>query len=113
MKRYASHYLLWPGVGYLKQFAVEVQDGYAVRVYPCMQERESVEWHPGVLLLATEKETQAKEPSFFHHPVLSAEKLPENAESLLTREKRKAILLYPFDFISLRPVGETRHIPLP
>ncbi|MCD8079796.1 MAG: hypothetical protein LUF04_05095 [Bacteroides sp.] len=113
MKRYASHYLLWPGVGYLKQFAIEVEDGYVVRIYPCMEERESVEWHPGVLLLAAEKETGAKEPSFFHHPVISPEELPNQARSLLAGEKRKAVLLYPFDFTSLQPVGETRHTPLP
>ena len=49
MKRFASHYLLIPAVGYMKQQVVEITDEGVVRgVFPLTEEIESVEWMPGV-----------------------------------------------------------------
>ena len=48
MKRFASHYLLIPAVGYMKQQVVEITDEGVVRgVFPLTEEIESVEWMPG------------------------------------------------------------------
>ena len=52
MKRFASHYLLIPAVGYMKQQVVEITDEGVVRgVFPLTEEIESVEWMPGVIVL--------------------------------------------------------------
>ena len=48
MKRFASHYLLIPGVGFVKQQVVEISDeGVAQNIFPLNEEVESVEWLPG------------------------------------------------------------------
>ena len=72
MKRFASHYLFLPGYGYLKQYVVEVDQGYAVRIFPLKEEVEDVEWLPGVIAL-----------------------FPEGPDGELA-----SYLYYPFDFIS-------------
>ena len=52
MKRFASHYLLIPGVGFVKQQVVEISDeGVAQNIFPLTEEVESVEWLPGVIVL--------------------------------------------------------------
>ncbi len=113
MKRYTSHYLLWSGIGYLKQFAVEMQDGYVRRIFPCTQERESVEWHPGVLLLLPEgMDFPEKNPAFFMAPVIAPEQFAETIPDDFPQKQWKAFLVYPFDFTSMQPVDETQHIPL-
>lgn len=78
MKRYASHYLYIPAIGFLKQQVVELSEGRVVRFFPLTEEIESVEWMPGVIELVTEQGVV----------------IP--------------YLLYPFDFISMQPVAETR-----
>lgn len=81
MKRFASHYLLIPAVGYMKQQVVEITDEGVVRgVFPLTEEIESVEWMPGVIVLSKEK-----------------------AEDLFS-----AFILYPFDFTTMQPVAETQ-----
>ncbi len=81
MKRFASHYLFLPGYGYLRQYAVEVDDGCAVRIFPLEGEAENVEWFPGVIAL-----------------------FPEGPDGVLL-----PYLYYPFDFKSMQPVAGTRH----
>ena len=50
MKRFASHYLLIPAVGFMKQQVVEITGEGIVRdVFPLTEEIESVEWMPGVI----------------------------------------------------------------
>lgn len=78
MKRYASHYLYIPNIGFLKQQVVELNEGRVIRLFPLTEEIESVEWMPGVIELVTE-------------------------QGIVT-----PYLLYPFDFISMQPVAETR-----
>lgn len=80
MKRYAAHYVFLPEAGYLRQHVVEVEDGYAVRVFPLEGEPEDVEWLPGVISL-----------------------FPEGSEGGLV-----PYLLYPFDFKAMQPVAGTR-----
>lgn len=54
MKRFASHYLLIPTVGYMKQQVVEITDEGVVRgVFPLTEEIESVEWMPGVFFISS------------------------------------------------------------
>lgn len=49
MKRYASHYVLFPGQGFLKQHVVEIESATQVRVFPLTAEIEDTEWLPGIL----------------------------------------------------------------
>lgn len=52
MKRFASHYLLIPDVGFVKQQVVEINDEGTVRsIFSLTEEIESVEWMPGVIVL--------------------------------------------------------------
>lgn len=51
MRRYASNMLFLPGQGYLKQYVVETEDGYAVNTYPLTEEIEDAEWLPGAIIL--------------------------------------------------------------
>lgn len=78
MKRYASHYLFLPEGDFLKQQVIELEEGGVTRIFPLTEEIESVEWMPGVIVLC-----------------------PEN-------DKLVPYLLYPFDFILMQPVAETR-----
>lgn len=78
MKRYASHYLFLPEVGFLKQQVIELEGGFVSRIFPLVEEIESVEWMPGVIVLCSEN------------------------------DKLVPYLLYPFDFTSMQPVAETR-----
>ena len=88
MKRFASHYLLIPAVGYMKQQVVEITDEGVVRgVFPLTEEIESVEWMPGVIVLLSESQMEAE----------------KKGEALFP------YLFYPFDFTSMQPVDGTRH----
>ena len=59
MKRFASHYLLIPAVGYMKQQVVEITDEGVVRgVFSLTEEIESVEWMPGVIVLLSESQME-------------------------------------------------------
>ena len=59
MKRFASHYLLIPAVGYMKQQVVEITDEGVVRgVFSLTEEIESVEWMPGVIVLLSESQVE-------------------------------------------------------
>jgi hypothetical protein len=60
MKRFASHFLFLPAYGYLKQYAIETEEGMVVRLFPLTEEIENVEWLPGAIVLLTQNEL--KEP---------------------------------------------------
>jgi len=62
MKRFASHFLFLPAYGYLKQYAVETEEGVVVRLFPLTEEMENVEWLPGAIVLLTQEEL--KEPPY-------------------------------------------------
>lgn len=117
MKRFASHYLYLPEVGFIKQHVVSLSsdEGYVKNAFPLTEEVESVEWLPGVIvLLPTSKVITDGLTSLFHYP---CPVLPDTVASLqyffseMKRRKEEcyAYLLYPFDFTSMQPVDETRH----
>lgn len=83
-RRFASHYVYSPALGYLRQYAVEIgAEGYVTRIFPLEEETASVSWLPGVIV----------------------------CEGVYPQQK--AVRLYPFDFTKMQPAGETRRIPLP
>ena len=120
MKRFASHYLLIPDVGFMKQQVVEINDeGIAQGVFPLTEEIESVEWMPGVIVLLSARQYNLSGTDCTDYTVFSYFK-PCNPclinslnEHLHEMEKRGEALLpylfYPFDFISMQPVDGTRH----
>ena len=124
MKRFASHYLLIPAVGYMKQQVVEITDEGVVRgVFPLTEEIESVEWMPGVIVLLSESQVEKIKntgmilkniPVFqFNFPIVSDQTSQCFKEALAASEKRGEVLFpylfYPFDFTSMQPVDGTRH----
>ena len=126
MKRFASHYLLIPAVGYMKQQVVEITDEGVVRgVFPLTEEIESVEWMPGVIVLLSESQMEEIKNTgmiFENIPVFQIN-LPSASvshqssqffnEYLQEAEKKGEALFpylfYPFEFTSMQPVAGTRH----
>lgn len=124
MKRFASHYLLIPTVGYMKQQVVEITDEGVVRgVFPLTEEIESVEWMPGVIVLLSESQMEEIKntgmilkniPVFQINPSNILNQSSRCFEESLKELKEKGevlfpVLFYPFDFISMQPVDGTRH----
>ena len=79
MKRFASNYIISTNNEKLRQHVVEIDNGCVIDVYPLPQEVESTEWLPGVIELKN------------------------------SNNKIIAVHMYPFDFISMKPVVETQH----
>lgn len=118
MKRFASHYLLIPDVGFMKQQVVEINDeGVAQSIFPLTEEIESVEWMPGVIVLFSARQYNllgtdytvfsSFKPCNPCNPCLNSlnkhlHEMERRGEALLP------YLFYPFDFISMQPVGGTR-----
>ena len=124
MKRFASHYLFMPDVGFIKQQVVEITDEGVVRdTFPLTEEIESVEWMPGVIvLLPADQLEEIKNtgmilkniPVFqINLPSVSNQSSQCFNEYLQEAEKKGEalfpVLFYPFDFISMQPVDGTRH----
>lgn len=107
MKRYASHFLFFPGYGCLSRHVVEMFEGHVVRIFPLTEEIENTEWLPGVIALLSDKDSDL--PDFDKCgnklttvPADITEKLP-----FLT-----AFLFSPFDFTTMHPCAETQRKPL-
>ena len=124
MKCFASHYLLIPAVGYMKQQVVEITDEGVVRgVFSLTEEIESVEWMPGVIVLLSESQVEEIKntgmilkniPVFQINPSNILNQSSRCFEESLKELKEKGevlfpVLFYPFDFISMQPVDGTRH----
>lgn len=124
MKRFASHYLFMPDVGFIKQQVVEITDEGVVRdTFPLTEEIESVEWMPGVIvLLPADQLEEIKNtgmilkniPVFqINLPSVSNQSSQCFNEYLQEAEKKGEALFpylfYPFDFTSMQPVAGTRH----
>ena len=118
MKRFASHYLLIPAVGYMKQQVVEITDEGVVRgVFPLTEEIESVEWMPGVIVLLSESQVEKiKNTGMILKNILPSVSNQSSQcfnEYLQEAEKKGEALFpylfYPFDFTSMQPVDGTRH----
>ncbi len=123
MKRFASHYLLVPSIGYIRQQVVEITDAGTVRnVFPLTEEVESVEWMPGVIALCTGHQLEEIKnigmivkniPMFqFDLPIVSNQSSQCFHEFLDESEKRGGVLFpylfYPFNYDSMQPVDETQ-----
>ena len=124
MKRFASHYLLIPGVGFVKQQVVEISDeGVAQNIFPLNEEVESVEWLPGLIVLLSVHQMEeirntgmvVKNIPVFQQnlPVLIVASSCTLNDFLDTSRNSGEVLFpylfYPFDFTSMRPVDGTRH----
>ena len=124
MKRFASHYLFMPDVGFIKQQVVEITDEGVVRdTFPLTEEIESVEWMPGVIvLLPADQLEEIKNtgmilkniPVFqINLPSVSNQSSQCFNEYLQEAEKKGGALFpylfYAFDFTSMQPVDGTRH----
>ena len=124
MKRFASHYLFMPDVGFIKQQVVEITDEGVVRdTFPLTEEIESVEWMPGVIvLLPADQLEEIKNTGMILKNIPVFQINPSNILNQSSRcfeeslkelnEKGEVlfpVLFYPFDFISMQPVDGTRH----
>ena len=124
MKRFASHYLFMPDVGFIKQQVVEITDEGVVRdTFPLTEEIESVEWMPGVIVLLPADQLEEINntgmilkniPVFQINPSNILNQSSRCFEESLKELKEKGevlfpVLFYPFDFISMQPVDGTRH----
>ena len=126
MKRFASHYLFMPDVGFIKQQVVEITDEGVVRdTFPLTEEIESVEWMPGVIVLLPADQLEEikntgmilKNIPVFQINLPSASVSNQSSQCFLkvfeeSLQKSKTLypcLFYPFDFISMQPVAETQH----
>lgn len=109
MKRFASHYLYVPEYGLLKQWVVEMTDeGYASAFFSLTEEIESVEWFPGVIVLASEVNSNW-EYLYKELTVAFNSTIKEMADmKSISHLKLSVYLLYPFDFISMQPVAGTQ-----
>lgn len=110
MKRYASHYLFFPGYGYLKQYVVEIEGGCVVRIFPLIDEVENAEWLPGVIVLLHPENSCIEETAI--ESVLQFDITSRLSSVPLAFEEQFPFfvpyLLYPFDFVKMQPVSETR-----
>lgn len=124
MKRFASHYLLIPDIGFMKQQVVEINDeGVAQSIFPLTEEIESVEWMPGVIILFSARQMEDIKntgmilkniPVFQSNLPIVSNQSSQYSSELLDESKRRGetllpYLFYPFDFISMQPVDGTRH----
>ena len=104
MKRFASHYLLIPAVGYMKQQVVEITDEGVVRgVFPLTEEIESVEWMPGVIVLLSESQVEKIKNTGMilkNIPVFRIN-LPNVLMSICRKQKRRGKLYFLICFILL------------
>ena len=104
MKRFASHYLLIPAVGYMKQQVVEITDEGVVRgVFPLTEEIESVEWMPGVIVLLSEKQMEEIKNTGMilkNIPVFQIN-LPSVSMNICRKQKRRGKLYFLIYFILL------------
>ena len=104
MKRFASHYLLIPAVGYMKQQVVEITDEGVVRgVFPLTEEIESVEWMPGVIVLLSESQMEEIKNTGMilkNIPVFQIN-LPNVLMSICRKQKRRGKLYSLIYFILL------------
>lgn len=132
MKRFAAHYLFLPNAGFIKHCGIELSaTGGVKRIFPLAEEVESVEWHPGVIVLISRKDAEymkinnamfEKNIALFitNHPN-AFKKLWDDCEDKLNEISNSLsavkndidtlipYLLYPFDFTSMQLVAETRH----
>jgi hypothetical protein len=114
LKRYASHYLMLPGIGYLKRQVVELSErGTVERIFPLEGELESVEWLPGVIALLPEPgdSTPPDDSLVFSLATINQDDITACVNQWWKLVERVgtnfvACLYAPFDFTAMQPVGE-------
>jgi hypothetical protein len=107
IKRYASHFLLLPEYGFLKLCVVEIGlEGDVLRVFPLLEELETVEWHPGVILLSEKEEDKNEITQLFQIRYRLLNDIPAAFQSNISI-KQFVYLLYPFDFKRMVITGIT------
>lgn len=104
MKRYASHFLFFPKCGYLKQYAIEMEKGCVVGIFPLSEEIENTEWMPGVIAML--RSEQLEETALFEDVVPLLSSVPSDIEKRLS--DLTPYLFFPFDFTTMQPVYGTR-----
>ncbi len=124
MKRFASHYLLIPAVGFMRLQVVEIADeGFVRGVSPLTEEIESVEWMPGVIALLSESQIEEikntgmilKNLPVFQINLPNVSNQSSQCFNEYLQEAKKEgkslfpYLFHPFDFTSMQPVDGTRH----
>ena len=130
MKRFASHFLFLPAYGYLKQYAIETEEGMVVRLFPLTEEIENVEWLPGAIVLLTQEELKKLDANFnsahtFQELSKTSPEFYYNAGDVLVNFPRSFTKTPPpsidgscrllpvyfsnFDITTMLPVAGTRH----
>lgn len=104
MKRVASHYIYVPEEGYLRQTAIEMEQGRVVRLFPLEGEPEDTLWLPGVVALVT---SEMLPLSFCSGPVCSF-----SVDLSRRMVGRKALYYSAFDFNCWQPAYGTLHTQL-
>jgi len=104
MKRFASHYVYTPSLGFLKQHVVEINDeGHVVALYRLEEEIESIIWTPGVISLVPH-DYFSEQALTFEKPEIRTDAVEyKNMDSL----KLSAIRLYPFNFSEMKATTDT------
>ena len=109
MKRFASHFLFLPAYGYLKQYAIETEEGIVVRLFP-LTERDGkmMEWLPGAIVLLTQNEL--KEPDTIFSLTNASRNLLITPPSFIDGSCGLMPVYFPnFDTATLLPAAGTRH----
>ncbi|KAA6328143.1 hypothetical protein EZS27_022930 [termite gut metagenome] len=107
IKRYASHFLLLPEYGFLKQCVVEIgQERDVLCIFPLSEELETVEWHPGVILLSGKEEDKNRITQLFQIQYRLLSDIPAAFQTNIPI-KQFVYLLYPFDFKRMVITGVT------
>ena len=102
MKCFASHYLLIPAVGYMKQQVVEITDEGVVRgVFPLTEEIESVEWMPGVIVLLSESQMEEIKNTGMILKNIPVFQINLPSASVCRKQKRRGKLYFLIYFILL------------
>lgn len=113
IKRYASHYILIPDCGFLKQAVAETSAG-TIRLFPLEGETEDVEWLPGILVCAGEEVSSddlsdmCRKADGHVLPSLPASWNHGNVLPPATPSSMQLYHFYPFDFTAMMPVAGTR-----
>jgi hypothetical protein len=106
IKRYASHYLLLPKYGFLKQYVIEMKGREVLRIFLLPEEMENVEWYPGIILLSEKEEDRDGIILLFQIQYSLLNGIPDAFQTNSCIE-RIAYLLYPFDFERMTIAGTT------
>ena len=104
MKRFASHFLFLPAYGYLKQYAIETEEGIVVRLFPLTEEI----WLPGAIVLLTQNEL--KEPDIIFSLTNASRNLLITPPSFIDGSCGLMPVYFPnFDTATLLPAAGSRH----